>query len=133
MNLKLFVNIPVKDLDASKAFFKALGFSFNPQFTDDNAACLVLGEDNYFMLLKEDFFRGFTKKPISDIRSSPQAIFSIAMESRAKADEMADKALAAGAMEPAGPSDQGFMYSRSFEDLDGYLWDVFYMDPAHIK
>lgn len=133
MNIKLFVNIPVKDLNAAKAFFSGLGFSFNPQFTNDDAACLVLGNDNYFMLLKEEFFKGFMKKQITDSGKYAEAIFSIMLDSRAKVDELADKAMAAGAKTSMPPMEMDGMYGRSFEDLDGHLWEVGYMDPAMVK
>lgn len=133
MNIKLFVNIPVKDLAATKDFFAKLGFGFNPQFTNDDAACLVLGGDNYFMLLKEEFFKNFTKKPIADSSIGTEAIFSIMVESREKVDELADKAMAAGAKPSMPPMEMEGMYGRSFEDLDGHLWEVGYMDPSMVK
>ena len=133
MNTKLFVNIPVKDLNASKAFFSALGFGFNSQFTNDDAACLVLGSDNFFMLLKESFFKTFIKKQIADSSTFAEAIFSISADSREKVDELADKAMASGAKPSMPPMEMDGMYGRSFEDLDGHLWEVSYMDPAMIQ
>lgn len=133
MNTKLFVNIPVRDLIASKEFFSKLGFHFNPQFTNDDAACLVLGDDNYFMLLKEKFFKGFTKKQLADSTVYNEAIFSLMLDSRAKVDDLADKALAAGAKLSMPPMEMDGMYGRSFEDLDGHLWEAGYMDPSRIQ
>ncbi|MEU9129422.1 VOC family protein [Kitasatospora sp. NPDC048540] len=133
MSTKIFVNLPVKDLEKSKAFFAALGYAFNPQFTDDKAGCLVLGEDSFVMLLSEPFFATFTKKSIADTASSAEVIVALGVESRARVDELADAALAAGGTPSNGPSDQGFMYGRSFQDLDGHLWEVIWMDPAHVQ
>ncbi len=133
MNVKLFVNIPVKDLKITKAFFSSLGFSFNPQFTNDDAACLVLGNDNYFMLLKKEFFEGFMKKQITDSSKYAEAIFSIMLDSRVKVDELVEKAMASGAKASMPPMEMDGMYGRSFEDLDGHLWEVGYMDLAMVK
>jgi len=128
----IFVNLPVKDLDRAKAFFSKLGFGFNPQFTDQNAACLVISEDIYAMLLKEDFFKQFTAKPIADAQKSTEAIISLSSESRQKVDELADKAIAAGGASTRPADDMGWMYTRSFQDLDGHQWEVMWMDPSRI-
>jgi predicted lactoylglutathione lyase len=133
MRTKVFVNLPVKDLDKSKEFFAKLGFTFNAQFTDKNAACMVISEDNYAMLLVEPFFKTFTKKEIVDAKKSTEAIIAMSAESKEKVNYMLSKALAAGANEPKEPQDHGFMYGRAFEDLDGHIWDIFWMDPKAVN
>ncbi|MFB6819215.1 VOC family protein [Streptomyces sp. NPDC056347] len=129
----IFVNLPVKDLDASKDFFGKLGFFSNPQFTDDNTACVVLSETIFVMLLTEPRFKQFTKKEIADSSTHTEAILALAVESRQKVDEMADAALAAGGSPANDPMDFGHMYGRSFQDLDGHIWEVTWMDPAVIE
>jgi predicted lactoylglutathione lyase len=133
MATKIFINLPVKNLDNTKAFFNKLGYSFNPQFTDEKAACMVISEDIYAMLLTEPFFQGFTKKPICDATQSTEAIIALSADSRAAVDELADKAMAAGATQYAEPADHGFMYQRSFADLDGHQWEIIWMDPAAVQ
>ncbi len=128
MSRKLFVNLPVKDLDRSVRFFTALGFEFNPQFTDENATCMIIGSDCYAMLLVEKFFSTFTDKTIVDARGHVEVINAIGMDSREAVDAMADKALASGGTAFAEAKDYGFMYQRSFQDPDGHLWEVFFMD-----
>ncbi len=130
---KIFVNLPVKDLDKSMAFFKALGFSFNPQFTDKTAACMVMGDDIYAMLLTHDKVKQFTGKQIADAHKTTEVLTALAVESKAKVHEIADKAIKAGSKEPREPQDYGFMFARSFEDPDGHIWEVFWMDPAHVQ
>jgi uncharacterized protein len=130
MSTKIFVNLPVKDLDRSKAFFAELGYTFNEQFTDENAACLVISDDIFAMLLVEPFFKTFTTKEVSDTSTTAEAIIALSADSRAAVDELADRALAAGGKPSMEPSDLGFMYGRSFQDLDGHLWEVVWMDPA---
>lgn len=130
MSTKIFVNLPVKDLGKSTDFFTELGFSFNPQFSDENAGCMVVSDDIYVMLLVEPFFQSFTKKEVVDSTKSTEAITCLGVDSRERVDEMADKALAAGGQPSNDPMDEGFMYGRSFQDLDGHLWEVMYMDPA---
>lgn len=129
MSDQIFINLPVRDLKKSMAFFAALGYAHNPQFTNDDAACIVLSEHNYVMLLTEAYFQGFTRKPVSD-RSAAAAIFALSCEGREAVDARMDKALAAGAREHGEARDYGFMYQRGFEDLDGHLWEVFHMDMA---
>ena len=129
MATKIFVNLPVKDLHKSIDFFTKLGFSFNPQFTDENATCMIIGEDIFVMLLVENFFKSFTKKEIADTSRSTEAILALSADSRQKVDELVDNAFAAGAKESNFTIDQGFMYGRSFQDLDGHLWEVMWMDP----
>lgn len=124
----IFVNLPVRDLPASKAFFSALGYSFNPQFTDENAACMVISESIFVMLLVEPFFQTFTPKPLCDARKQTEVITCLSVDSRTAVDRMVDKALAAGASEPMPARDYGFMYQRGFQDLEGHLWEIAYMD-----
>lgn len=133
MSTKIFVNLPVKDLDASKAFFTALGYSFNPQFTDENAACLVISEHIYSMLLVEPFFKNFTKKSIADASTTTEAVICLSAESREEVDALVDKALAAGGSPSSETQDQGVMYGRGFQDPDGHLWEIMWMDPAAIQ
>ena len=133
MGTKLFVNFPVKDLNKSKEFFAKLGFAFNAQFTDQNAACMVISEDNYAMLLVEQFFKTFTKKEIVDAKKSTEVLAALSAESKEKEDKMMSKALDAGAKEARDPQDLGFMYGRRFEDLDGHIWEIFWMDPKAIN
>lgn len=126
---KLFVNIPVSDVQRSIEFFESLGFSFNPQFTDATATCMLVGEDAYFMLMTSERFTGFSKRPIGDARRETNAIFALSVESREKVDEMVRKAVAAGGSHAVDPVDHGFMYGWSFRDLDEHHWEVFWMDP----
>lgn len=133
MSTKIFVNLPVKDLNKSKAFYTALGFSFNPQFTDDKAACLVISEHNYAMLLTHDFFKTFIKKPMADAAKTTGVLIAISRESREDVDSIVKAALAAGGKEPRETQDYGFMYGRSFEDPDGHIWEPMWMDPAHVQ
>lgn len=129
---KLFVNIPVSDLQRSITFFEALGFTFNVQFTDATATCMLVGEDAYFMLLTRDRFTGFSQRPMSDPRTETNALFALSVNSRAEVDEMVRKAVAAGGSHAVDPQDHGFMYGWSFYDLDGHHWEVFWMDPSAI-
>ena len=130
---KLFVNVPVRDLQRSIRFFEALGFTFNPQFTDATATCMLVGEDAYFMLLTAEKFASFSKHPAGDPRSETSALFTISVNSRPEVDELVKKAIAAGGTHAAEPHDHGFMYGWSFYDLDGLHWEVFWMDPAAIQ
>jgi predicted lactoylglutathione lyase len=133
MSRKIFVNMPVKRLDRAVEFFTAVGFTFNKQFTDENATCLVISEEIYAMLLVEPFFQTFTKKQIADTTTTTEAIMGIGVDSREEVDELVDRALAAGGTFVKEPQDYGFMYTRAFEDPDGHLWEIIYMDPAHIQ
>ncbi|OON67856.1 VOC family protein [Hymenobacter sp. CRA2] len=133
MATKIFVNLPVKDLNASIAFFTQIGFSFNQQFSDTNGTCMIVGDDIYVMLLTEPFFQTFITKPIADARQCTEAILCLQLDSRATVDEMADRALAAGGQPvKAGGPEVEFMYGRNFQDLDGHLWELMYMDPAFV-
>ena len=133
MATSIFVNIPVADLEAAKAFFSKLGFSFNAQFTDDTAAALVIDESIYFMLLTKAKFREFTLLPIADAKAATQAIYGISRDSRAEVDKVVDAALAAGGTERRPAQDHGFMYSRAFADLDGHIWEFIWMDPSFVQ
>ena len=130
---KIFVNLPVKDLAASMTFFKAIGFKFNPQFTDETAACMVMSDDIYAMLLTHAKMKEFTSKIIADASLTTEVLTALAVESKSKVDEIVDRASKAGGKEPYPPKDYGFMFGRSFEDLDGHIWEVFWLDPAHIQ
>jgi predicted lactoylglutathione lyase len=132
MGRKIFVNLPIKDMKRSRAFFDALGFSFNPQFTNEQGACMVIAEDIYAMLLVEPFFQTFTTKRIVDARESAEVLVCLSCESRAEVDALVRKALAAGATAPRAPQDHGFMYGHGFEDPDGHVWELMWMDPAAI-
>lgn len=133
MVTNIFVNLPVKDLNKSMEFFKKLGFTFNKQFTNEKAASLVIGEHMYAMLLTEAFFKTFIKKEIADAVKTTEVITAISVENKSQVDEMVEKAMAAGAVKYKDADDYGFMYSRSFQDLDGHLWEVFYMEPRHVE
>lgn len=126
----LFVNLAVRDLEKSKEFFSVLGFEFNPKFTDDNAACMIISDKAFAMLLAEPFFKGFTSKEICDTSRSSEGLFALSADSRAEVDELVKKALANGATHAMDPKDHGFMYGWSFYDLDGHHWEVMWMDPA---
>ena len=127
---KLFVNVPVGDLQRSIEFFEALGFTFNPHFTDATATCMLVGEDAYFMLLTRERFAGFSKRPVGDPRRETGALFALSVNSREEVDAMVEKAVAAGGAHAVDPQDHGFMYGWSFYDLDGHHWEVFWMDPS---
>jgi predicted lactoylglutathione lyase len=132
MARKIFVNLPIKDMARSQAFFRALGFSFNPQFTNEQGACMVISEDIYAMLLVEPFFQTFTKKPVADARKSTEVLVCLSCDSREEVDALVKKALAAGGTAPNAPQDHGFMYGHGFEDLDGHVWELMWMDPAAV-
>lgn len=133
MATKIFVNLPVKNLDKSKEFFGKLGYTFNAQFTDEKAACMVISEDIYAMLLTEAFFKTFTSKDITDTSKSTEVLICLSADSRVQVDELYDKAVAAGAKTPRDKNDMGFMYNVSFEDLDGHTWEIMWMDPAVVQ
>ena len=127
-NTKIFVNLPVKDLNKSIQFFTKLGFTFNPQFTDKNATCMIVNENIFVMLLIERFFKTFTKKDITDSTKNTEVIVALSVDSKEKVDTIVKKAIAAGGKTSNKPTDQGFMYGWSFQDLDGHLWEILYMD-----
>jgi uncharacterized protein len=126
---QLFVNLAVKDLPRSKAFFARLGFEFNPRFTDDNAACMIVGAESFVMLLAEPFFRTFTKKSLCDTRTQTEGLFALSCDSRAEVDALVEKAIAAGGSHAMDVQDHGFMYAWSFYDPDGHHFEVLWMDP----
>ncbi|MGS2588860.1 VOC family protein [Streptomyces hebeiensis] len=133
MSTKIFVNLPVKDLEVSKNFFTKIGYSINPQFSDEHAASVVISDTIYVMLLTEPRFKDFTKKDIADASLTTEAILCLSAESREKVDELADAALASGGSAAGDPQDHGFMYGRSFQDPDHHLWEVVWMDPAAVE
>lgn len=134
MATQVFVNFPVKDLDKSKAFFSQLGYTFNPQFTDEKAACMVISDTIYSMLVTEPMFKTFTPKIIADGHTTKEVIVCLSCESRAKVDETVQKAVAAGGTAwPAEPLDHGFMYYHGFQDLDGHHWEIMFMEPSHVQ
>lgn len=133
MSKKIFVNLPVADLDKSKTFFEALGFTFNPQFTDETAACMVISDDIYAMLLTHAKFKEFTPKTIADATRSTEVLVSLALESRAAVEDTVRKAVAAGGSTYADAKDYGFMFQHGFQDPDGHIWEIFHMDPAHVQ
>lgn len=129
----IFVNFPVKDLDRSVAFFKAIDFEFNPNFTDKTAACMVVTNNINLMLLTHAKFKDFTKKTIADTRNIIEVLTCLSFDSRARVNEIVDKAIAAGGTETGAPEDQGFMFQRSFDDPDGHTWEIIWMDPGFEK
>ncbi len=130
---KLFVNLGVKDLGRAVDFFTELGFSFNPLFTDETATSMIVNDEAFVMLLVEDKLQDFTKKELADPASQTEAILAVSVESREAVDDFADQALAAGGSPANDPMDLGFMYSRSFHDLDGHLWEVMWMSPEAVE
>lgn len=133
MHKNIFVNLPVKDLKRSVEFFTKLGYSFDPQVTDDNATCVIIGENIYVMLLVEPFFTSFIPNPVSDASKASEVIIALTCDSSEEVNELTSRALAAGAIQYKQPSDLGFMFSSMFQDLDGHFWEPFWMDPTHIQ
>lgn len=129
----IFVNLPVKDLDKSMAFFKALGFSFNAQFTDETAACMVISDTIFAMLLTHAKFKDFTPKAIADATQTSEVLIALSRENREAVDKIVSDALAAGGTTYNEPQDHGFMYGHGFQDLDGHIWEVMWMDPAAVQ
>lgn len=132
MATKIFINLPVKDLDKSKSFFEGLGFSFNPQFSDDKAACMVISDFIFAMLLTEPYFKTFTKKEICDAKKSTEVLIALDASSRQEVEKMVNKARELGANIYAEPADHGWMYQHSFADLDGHQWELAYMDESQM-
>ncbi len=130
MAKQIFVNLPVKDLSKTMEFFGKLGFSFNMQFTDDKAACMIISENIFVMLLREEFFRTFTKKEIADAHKTTEVLLALDAESKQAVDEMVRKGVESGGSIYAEPQDHGWMYSHSFADLDGHQWEILYMDMS---
>ncbi|QIL75568.1 MULTISPECIES: VOC family protein [Hymenobacter] len=132
MATQIFVNLPVKDLNKSVNFFTQLGYQFNQQFTDENATCMIVGENIYVMLLVEPFFKTFIKKEIVDATKSTETIICLSADSREEVDEMVRKAVSAGGTITREPEVHSFMYGHGYQDLDGHLWEVMYMDPSGV-
>ncbi|MBN8727710.1 MAG: hypothetical protein J0H15_08410 [Xanthomonadales bacterium] len=130
MSRQIFVNLPVRDLARSKAFFAALGFTFNPRFTDEKAACMVIGEGIYAMLLVEGFFQTFTSKRIADAGEVAEVMICLSCTSRDEVDELVARAIAAGGRAAREARDHGVMYEHAFEDPDGHIWELAWMDPS---
>jgi predicted lactoylglutathione lyase len=130
MARKIFVNLPIRDMARSRAFFAALGFDFNPQFTNEQGACMVISEDIYAMLLVEPFFQTFTPKRIADARETSEVLVCLSCDSRQEVDALVKKAVAAGGRTYKEPQDHGFMYGHGFEDPDGHIWELAYMDMS---
>ena len=133
MATKIFVNLPVQDLKKSMAFFRQIGYSFNPQFTDDTAACMVISEDIYAMLLTHEKFSQFTPKKIADSSQTTEVLVCLSCESKDAVNALVDKALTVGATEARDPQDYGFMFGRSFNDLDGHIWEIMWMDESAVQ
>ena len=133
MSRMIFVNLPVQDLTKSAEFFASLGFEFNEQFSDEKATCMVVSEHACVMLLVSPFFATFTTKDVADAASGTEVILAVSAQSRDEVDSLVDRALALGGGVAKEPSDEGYMYGRSFYDLDGHAWEVMWMDPAAVQ
>jgi len=133
MATKIFVNLPVKNLNRSIEFFTKLGFSFNQQFTDETATCMIVTDDIFVMLLTEEKFKTFTPREICDAKKYTEVLVCLALESRARVDEMVRKAVAAGGTIYNEPQDHGFMYGHGFQDLDGHIWELIYMERDKVR
>jgi uncharacterized protein len=133
MNTKIFVNLPVKDLNKSMEFFQALGYTFNKQFTDATAACLVISEDIYAMLLTHAKFKQFTPREICNASESTEMMICLSCENRGQVDDLVRKAVAAGGTAHSQPEDYGFMYQHGFEDPDSHQWGLIYMNPSYVQ
>ncbi|WP_330443637.1 VOC family protein [Flavobacterium sp. C4GT6] len=127
---QIFINLPVKDLNRSIEFFTKVGFTFNPQFTDENATCMIIGENMFAMLLTEKYFSTFITKPIADAKKATEVITALSVSSHEEVESIIEKAFAAGGKQYKDPIDYGWMYNRNFEDLDGHQWEIFYMDMS---
>lgn len=127
---QIFVNLPVKDLQQSIAFFTQVGFTFDQNFTDENATCMIIGENLFAMLLTEKFFGTFSDKPIADAKTTTEAIVALSVGSRDEVNELANRAIEAGGRQYKELQDHGWMYGRNFEDMDGHQWEVFFMDMS---
>jgi len=130
MARQIFVNLPVKDLDKTVAFFTALGFEFNPQFTNESGTCMIISETSFVMLLVEQFFSGFTHKPVANAMETTEVLVCLSAGSRAEVEAMVEKAIKAGGTAPNKAQDHGWMYQHGFQDLDGHIWEIAYMDEA---
>jgi predicted lactoylglutathione lyase len=132
MATKVFINLPVKDLERSISFFNGLGFNFNPQFTDEKGSCMVISDSIFVMLLTETYFATFTKKPVSDAKSNTEVLIALDADSRGEVQQIISKAQALGATIYSEPQDHGWMYQHSFADLDGHQWEIVYMDASQM-
>jgi predicted lactoylglutathione lyase len=130
---KIFVNLAVRDLDKSKDFFRELGFTFNAQFTDEKAACMIISEEAYVMLLTEPFFKGFTKRAVADTSKATEALLALSCDSKEEVIDIVNKAIAGGGAHAMEAQDHGFMYAWSFYDLDNHHWEVLWMDPGYVQ
>ena len=133
MATKMFVNLAVKDLAKSMEFFKQLGYTFNPQFTDETAACMVISEENYAMLLTHAKFKEFSPKAICDTTKSTEVLIALSCDSREQVCDLVKRAVSAGGSTYADAKDYGFMFQHGFQDPDGHIWELFWMDPAAVK
>jgi predicted lactoylglutathione lyase len=133
MSTQIFVNLPVKNLKKSIEFFTKLGYTFNPQFTDNTATCMIVSENIFVMLLTEEKFKTFTPKSICDATQSTEVLVCLSTESRQKVDELVRNAVAAGGTTYNNPQDHGFMYGHGFQDLDGHIWELIFMEPSAIN
>ncbi|MFI1152149.1 VOC family protein [Streptomyces sp. NPDC020817] len=133
MPTMIFVNLPVKDIEAAKAFWCKLGYSFNPQFSDEQTGCLVISDTIFAMLMTEARFKDFATKEVADATKTTEVMLALSAESREQVDEVVGAALDAGATEPRPAQDLGFMYGRAFEDLEGHVWEYVWMDPAAVQ
>ena len=133
MPRKIFVNLPVRDLKKSMGFFRELDFAFNAQFTDETAACMMISEDIYVMLLTEKKFKTFTPKAIADATRNTEVLVCLSATSRDEVNDLVRKAVAAGGSTYKEPQDHGFMYGHGFQDLDGHIWELAFMEPSAIK
>ncbi len=132
MHTMIFVNVPIRDLDASRAFFTSLGYTFNETFSDENALCLVLGDNLYAMLLKREFFQTFTPREVADAHATTEVLVALSVGARDDVDRLVTQAVGAGGTEAREPQDLGFMYGRSYADLDGHIWEIIWTDPAAV-
>jgi predicted lactoylglutathione lyase len=133
MHSQIYVNLPVKDLKRSVEFFTTLGYTFNPQFTDDNATCMILGDNLFVMLLTEKFFKSFNSKEITDTSKANEVLTCVSCDSKQQVDELVAKARAGGAKVPRTAQDHGFMYAHGYEDLDGHTWELVHMTGAPVE
>lgn len=132
MKTDVFINLPVNDLNRSKNFFKKLGFEFKQQFSNEQAACMILNNESYVMLLQEKFFQDFTKNGIADTSQFTEVLLAISVDSKENVNSFLENAIKMGAREAREPQDNNYMYGRSFHDLDGHIWEIFWMDPSGI-
>jgi uncharacterized protein len=133
MPKKIFVNLPINNLKQSVAFFTQLGFTFNAQFTNETSTCMIISDDIFVMLLEHERFKDFTPKAIADATQTTEVILALSVDARAEVEEIIKKAVAAGGSTYKEPMDHGFMYQHGFQDLDGHIWEVFFMDPSHVQ